>query len=189
MFQNKDNETALHSACQYGHTAVVSLLLTQGGDPFVRNIRLETPLDLSAQYGRLDTIELLLRMRFDLLNEYIPGRSNGGSSFGPHSPLHLASRNGHKAVVKMLLELGFDVDYLVSWIQFVPFGMLFFLFQTQNGTALHEAVLCGKVEVVKILLDSGCDIELVNDKNQKVEELLNGLNTSVAKQTLKLIQG
>ena len=65
----------------------------------------------------------------------------------------------------------------------------FFLFQTQNGTALHEAVLCGKVEVVKILLDSGCDIELVNDKNQKVEELLNGLNTSVAKQTLKLIQG
>lgn len=114
--QNKDNETALHSACQYGHTPVVSLLLTQGADPFVQNIRHETPLDLASQYGRLETIELLLRIRFDLLNEYLPtNRNNNQNSVirRPHSPLHLASRNGHKSIVKLLLDLGFDVNYLV----------------------------------------------------------------------------
>ena len=59
--------------------------------------------------------------------------------------------------------------------------------QTQNGTALHEAVLCGKVEVVRLLLDAGTDLFLENEKGQKVEELLNGLNTSVAKQTMHMI--
>ena len=62
-------------------------------------------------------------------------------------------------------------------------------FQTANGTALHEAVLCGKVEVVRLLLDAGSDLFMENDKGQKVDELLNGLNTSVAKQTKKMIQG
>lgn len=120
LSQNKDNETALHSACQYGHTPVVSLLLTQGADPFVQNIRQETPLDLASQYGRLETIELLLRIRFDLLNEYLPTSksSNNNGNLNSvirrqHSPLHLASRNGHKPIVKLLLDLGFDVNYLV----------------------------------------------------------------------------
>lgn len=62
-------------------------------------------------------------------------------------------------------------------------------YQTINGTALHEAVLCGKNEVVKLLLDAGTDVNMRNNLGIKVEELLNGLNTSVAKQTKKLIKG
>ena len=50
--QTKDNETALHCAAQYGHTAVVSQLLEHSCDPTIRNSREETALDLAAQYGR-----------------------------------------------------------------------------------------------------------------------------------------
>lgn len=61
--------------------------------------------------------------------------------------------------------------------------------QTVNGTALHEAVMCGKNEVVRLLLEADTDIQLCNDREQKVQQLLDGLNTSVAKQTKKLIRG
>lgn len=112
---NKDNETALHSACQYGHTAVVSLLLTKGGDPRIRNVRGETSLDLAAQYGRFETVEMLLGVRFELLEDFSTNRRiDGSNQLSSHSPLHLASRNGHKTIVKLLLEMGFDVNYLVG---------------------------------------------------------------------------
>ena len=52
VLQTKDNETALHCAAQYGHTAVVSQLLEHSCDPTIRNSREETALDLAAQYGR-----------------------------------------------------------------------------------------------------------------------------------------
>lgn len=40
-----------------------------------------------------------------------------------------------------------------------------------------------------MLLDAGIDIELRNEREEKVEDILTNLNTSVAKQTKKLIRG
>ena len=63
------------------------------------------------------------------------------------------------------------------------------MFQTDNGSALHEAALFGKVEVVRLLLKSGIDIDLEDCQKRTVLDLLNDLNTSIAKQTKKLIRG
>lgn len=94
LFQTKDNETALHCAAQYGHTEVVTLLLEHSCDPTIRNSREETALDLAAQYGRLETVELLVRTHPELIQPY--SRSFNSGVVFPHTPLHLASRNGHK---------------------------------------------------------------------------------------------
>ncbi|XP_019646362.1 PREDICTED: ankyrin-1-like [Branchiostoma belcheri] len=146
--RNKDSETPLHFAAQYGHTAVVKVLLEHHADPTMRNKREEAPLDLACLYGRLDTVELLLRKHPTLLDR--PG--------GQSTPLHLASRNGHKPVVQVLLEAGIDINK-----------------KTENGTALHEAALCGKVDIVRLLLDCGVD-PLIQDKSgQTVLELLAGI--------------
>ncbi|XP_044012803.1 ankyrin repeat and SAM domain-containing protein 1A-like isoform X3 [Aphidius gifuensis] len=87
------NETALHCAAQYGHTEVVAQLLQYGCDPGIRNSRGESALDLAAQYGRLETVQLLVRRHPELIE---PLRSSSSSRIFPHTPLHLASRNGHR---------------------------------------------------------------------------------------------
>ena len=95
LFQTKDNETALHWAAQYGHTAVVSQLLEHGCDPTIHNAREESALDLAAQYGRLEAVDLLVRTHPELIEPYSRGSGPPGLAY-PHTPLHLASRNGHR---------------------------------------------------------------------------------------------
>ncbi|KAK2192043.1 hypothetical protein NP493_40g06007 [Ridgeia piscesae] len=50
--------------------------------------------------------------------------------------LHLAAKNGHTDIIRLLLQAGVDINR-----------------QTPQGTCLHEAALYGKIEVVKLLLD------------------------------------
>ncbi|XP_024944118.1 uncharacterized protein LOC107271110 isoform X2 [Cephus cinctus] len=148
----KDNETALHCASQYGHTEVVAQLLQYGCDPSIRNSRGESALDLAAQYGRLETVELLVRTHPELIASL---RSSSSSLIFPHTPLHLASRNGHRAVVEVLLAAGVDVNT-----------------RTSAGTAMHEAALCGKMEVVRALLDRGVDLGIRDSRHNTVLDLL-----------------
>ncbi|CAG9762556.1 unnamed protein product [Ceutorhynchus assimilis] len=157
----KDDETALHCAAQYGHTAVVSLLLEHACDPGIRNCRGETALELAAQYGRLETVELLVRTDPMLIQRTTP------DIVFPHTPLHLASRNGHKAVVEVLLRAGFNVNM-----------------RTKSGTALHEAALGGKVEVVRTLLEHGINTSVRDSHNFTVMDLLNQFNNAQAAQEI-----
>ncbi|OXU25060.1 hypothetical protein TSAR_002247 [Trichomalopsis sarcophagae] len=148
----KDNETALHCAAQYGHTEVVAQLLQYGCDPSIRNSRGESALDLAAQYGRLGTVELLVRTHPELIESL---RSSSSSLIFPHTPLHLASRNGHRACVEVLLAAGVYVNT-----------------RTSAGTAMHEAALCGKMEVVRTLLDRGVDLAIKDSRHNTVLDLL-----------------
>ncbi|KAF5302340.1 hypothetical protein FQA39_LY10379 [Lamprigera yunnana] len=164
----KANETALHSAAQYGHTAVVHLLLEHGCDPGIRNNRGETALDLAAQYGRLDAVELLVRTYPGLIQpmqRVIPG------NIFPHTALHLASRNGHKAVVEVLLRSGYDVNI-----------------RTPSGTALHEAALCGKVEVVRTLLENGADMSIRDTHHFTVMDLLSQFPAQATQEIMGIIK-
>ena len=65
-------------------------------DASVPNCRGETPLDLAAQYGRLEAAELLVRVRPGLLEPYRPGASQQEGRRLPHTPLHSAAMNGHR---------------------------------------------------------------------------------------------
>ena len=46
-------------------------------------------------------------------------------------------------MVTLILKTGFDINV-----------------RTSRGTALHEAAICGKIDVVKILLDANINVEL-----------------------------
>ncbi|KAH7986775.1 hypothetical protein HPB49_025781 [Dermacentor silvarum] len=142
---------------------VVALLLAHGAEPGLRNVRGESPLDLAAQYGRLDSVALLVGAQAHSLQRLATAH---------HSPLHLAARNGHRQVVRLLLDRGFPVNC-----------------RTDNGTALHEAATFGKLDVVRLLLDYGVDVDLRDAQNRRATDVLEELNTGIAKQARDMIRG
>jgi ankyrin repeat protein len=76
-------------------------------------------------------------------------------------------------VVEVLVKSGFEVNA-----------------RTSQGTALHEAALCGKVDVVKTLLDAGVDVCVADSQRRTAVDRLNevGLKTPVAKEIAELIR-
>uniref|UniRef100_A0A3B4G1V1 Caskin-2-like n=1 Tax=Pundamilia nyererei TaxID=303518 RepID=A0A3B4G1V1_9CICH len=84
------------------------------------------------------------------------------------TPLHLAARNGHKDVIRLLLKAGMDINKT-----------------TKSGTALHEAALYGKTEVVRLLLDAGVDVNIRNTYNQTALDIVNQFTTSHASRDIK----
>ncbi|XP_037948192.1 protein phosphatase 1 regulatory subunit 12A-like isoform X2 [Teleopsis dalmanni] len=161
--QTIDNETPLHCAAQHGHNAVLSILISYGADPTIRNNSFQTPLDLAAQFGRLQAVQILLRMHPELIDPYkncaknieISAANTPTKLTFTHTCLHLASRNGHKKVVETLLTAGVDVNLL-----------------THAGTALHEAALCGKKSVVLTLLKAGIDPNAKDGNGRTALDLL-----------------
>ena len=72
----------------------------------------------------------------------------------------------------MILRTGFDINV-----------------RTSRGTALHEAALCGKVEVVKVLLKGGINLELRDGDNRSVLEVMDDLKTPVSVDIIHIIIG
>ncbi|XP_023480547.2 ankyrin repeat and SAM domain-containing protein 1A isoform X3 [Equus przewalskii] len=180
--KNNDNETALHCAAQYGHTEVVKVLLEELTDPTMRNNKFETPLDLAALYGRLEVVKMLLNAHPNLLS----------CNTKKHTPLHLAARNGHKAVVQVLLDAGMDSNYQPrqTWVTVLTTSCsaLSFAFQTEKGSALHEAALFGKTDVVQILLAAGIDVNIKDNRGLTALDTVQELPSQKSQQIAALIE-
>ncbi|XP_026318095.1 ankyrin repeat and SAM domain-containing protein 1A-like isoform X3 [Hyposmocoma kahamanoa] len=164
-----DQETALLIAARSGYVVVVEQLLLAGADVTVKNITEETALDLAAHYGRLETVQHLLRVRPDLVNPYKYPICRGRSFSS--TPLHLAAKNGHKDVVTVLLNAGVDPNV-----------------HTQNGTPLHEAASFGKASVVRVLLSRGAELKAVDRRGKTVHELLDEYKGDASKRVKKEIR-
>ena len=72
----------------------------------------------------------------------------------------------------LILETGFDINV-----------------RTARGTALHEAAICGKIDVVKILLEANINVELRDQDDKTVLSLMDELKTPRAKDIIHVILG
>lgn len=68
---------------------------------------------------------------------------------------HLIKIFIYRAVVEVLLTGGININV-----------------RTSSGTALHEAALCGKTEVVRTLLENGIDLNIKDNQSNTVVDLL-----------------
>ncbi|KAM4715661.1 caskin-2-like isoform 2-T2 [Anableps anableps] len=162
-----DGQIPLHLSAQYGHYEVSEMLLQHQSNPCLMNKAKKTPLDLACEFGRLKVAQLLLSS--NMVSALLEGERGNDSLDSPSTtPLHLAARNGHKDVIKLLLKAGIDINRA-----------------TKAGTALHEAALYGKTEVVRLLLDAGINVNMRNTYNQTALDIVNQFTTSTASRDIK----
>ncbi|KAM3966091.1 LOW QUALITY PROTEIN: uncharacterized protein ACR2FA_012964 [Aphomia sociella] len=164
-----DHETALLIAAHFGYVDVVAQLIAKGADVTVKNNNDESALDLAAQYGRLETVQFLLRVRPQLVEPYKLSQSRDWVF--PSTPLHRASKNGRKEVVITLIAAGVDPNI-----------------RTHNGTPLHEAACFGKSSVVRILLTKGADLDAVDSKGKTVHDLLADYSEEATRRVRRVIR-
>ncbi|KAL6639827.1 hypothetical protein ACP70R_022649 [Stipagrostis hirtigluma subsp. patula] len=162
--------TALHLAAMEGRMDVLGYLVGElrlDVDP--RNSRGETPLFLSAFFGRTAAATYLLNHGADPMIVSASG-----------SPLHVAAGKGHCEIVELLLSRGASVD-LVSLCG-TPLHMA--AFHGQDGTMkillehhadpskvlnLDETPLCHAIQsnslaCVKLLIEAGADVNFMDSK-------------------------
>ncbi len=120
---------------------VVTLFLTHGCDPNIRNRRKVTPLHACCRFDLPLVAEILLQNKADP-NAYDEVRE---------TPLYRAVNLGYVECVKVLLKFKVDLD-----------------FQNRKGsTVLHRAVMRGKRDVVPILIDGGARLD-IRDRQGKL---------------------
>lgn len=162
-----DGQIPLHLSAQYGHYEVSEMLLQHQSNSCLMNKAKKTPLDLACEFGRLKVAQLLLSS--NMVAALLEGEGGTDSMDSPStSPLHLAARNGHKDIIKLLLKAGIDINRA-----------------TKAGTSLHEAALYGKTEVVRLLLDAGINVDMRNTYNQTALDIVNQFTTSTASREIK----
>ena len=130
--KDKDGDTALICAAEYGHKEVVDSLLRMKPDINAKGKDGDTALICAAYKGHTEVVNSLLRMKPD-----INAKDKNGDT-----ALIYAAANGHKEVVDALLKNGADIN-----VQ-----------NNTGGTALVWAARKGKKEVVERLLQYDPDI-------------------------------
>ena len=144
--ETEEGATALHimSPGEYNseehRVGIARLLLERGGDVNARSKNGCTPLHLAVFHGRLEVTRFLLEHGANAKLEI-----EGGETV-----LDIASRSKYDSeehrvgMVRLLLEHGGDINA-----------------RNKNAcTPLHSAVLYGRLEVVRVLLDNGANAKL-----------------------------
>lgn len=164
----RTKDTPLSLACSGGRYEVVELLLTKMANKEHRNVSDYTPLSLAASGGYVNIIKLLLSHGAEI-------NSRTGSKLGI-SPLMLAAMNGHTTAVRLLLDMGSDINAQIETNRNTALTLACFQgrhevvsllldrkanveHRAKTGlTPLMEAASGGYVEVGRVLLDKGADV-------------------------------
>lgn len=172
--------TALHYAAANNHLKVAEYLISKGANIHAKHnngdydiLRNYMPIHFAARFGKLDMVKLLSAAEQ-------PDRKH--SCHTRTSPLYIAVEHGHADIVKTLLEpesspyrlrlhdkdsRGFDLMGIASYIgHFDVIKVLLSIDKdlvnsiSNSKTPLHHAVMSGRLDIVKYLIEHGANVTI-----------------------------
>ncbi|MGH2410982.1 MAG: ankyrin repeat domain-containing protein, partial [Chloroflexota bacterium] len=144
---------------------LIELLLRYGGDPNAPGRDGRSPVQMAARQGRTEVVEMLKQSGArddrtetdDFLSACMQADRTGAKELLSRSPellsrltdedhgaLVTAAGTGNVEAVRLMLAFGFPVNVRAG---------------DDGGTALHAATVCGAVDIVRLLIEAGADLE------------------------------
>jgi len=139
---NKAQETPLICAVIGGHVETTKLLLEKKAC-LKSSSDAQLVFGYAAEYGQTEVIQELIKHGIGNIN---------GTNLGDWPVLHYASRKGHMAMVKLLLDNKANVNLQA---------------RNDQSTALHHAAENNHREIANILINQGAKIDILNDSSKK----------------------
>lgn len=186
--QNHLNQAPMHLAVLTKQTDVVDLLLKAHADKMARDRNGNTPLHLAAQQGSVEMVQVLLTSP-QQQQPAVPGACTHPElimlNMAGYTPMHLAVLCGNVQTMKLLHAAGADINAADSKSGRSPLhyasekgelGLAGFLIVQRDicvdqpdyhgNTPLHLAAGSGHVELVKLLIQGGAQINLMNNESE-----------------------
>jgi len=140
-----DNNTMLHFIAAYGPIDMAAFLLDNGADVNAVNSNNESVLAMAIMDNKINTVKLLID-RGAAIN---PGICKDGTTCTTNVriPLHMAALTNVE-LTNYLLEKGADINAV----------------DTLGDTALVNAIIRDKPDIVKVLIDHGMKTDTVNNQ-------------------------
>jgi ankyrin repeat protein len=179
--QDDDNCTPLHIAARYGHKEVAELLVVKRANLNAKNWEGNTPLHIAAKYGHKEIIELLINNKVNLnarngagktplylLIDYVNNHTalanllidNGADPFAGNmygvTPHKIGLDNNNNYIGSLLKDFKDSIEkgavetiekFLASSQQWLKIPL-----SDEGLGALHYAIKCNKLEVVKSII-------------------------------------
>lgn len=133
--KNELGDTALMRATVVGNLEVVKLLVEKGASIHLKNKKGYTPLMKAAERNYLSIMQFLISKGGNVNEVRILGKDSS-------TALHLATQEGHRNAVELLIRSGANVN-LKDSDGFVP---------------IFHAIKSGNLEIVKLLVEAKADL-------------------------------
>jgi E3 ubiquitin-protein ligase mind-bomb len=174
--EDKDGDLAIHYATLGDEPKVIELLVSYGVDLNTRNLRQQTPLHIAVNKGYITIIQVLLN------HHCHPSLQDTGGD----TPLHDAIGKKRDDITELLLEGGADITvtnkngfnclHHASLRGNLGAVRLIMQYMTplcnintpkdDGFTSLHLATLNNHIEVAKVLIQNGANVDSVTENNQ-----------------------
>ena len=146
---------------------IVKLLISKGADVNIKGNEDSTPLNNASREGNIEFVKLLINAGADVNSKDEEG----------FTPVINASYKGYKEIVKLLIEAGADVEYIYmrelinachrgvidKVRELIKAGADVNMQIDGSQTPLMYAVDEGHMEVVKLLISKGADVDMIGE--------------------------
>ncbi|VDH91361.1 transient receptor potential cation channel subfamily A member 1 [Mytilus galloprovincialis] len=144
-FEDKENNTALHSSVNSGYPEAVRVCLNAGAPVDAQQEDKSTPLHFACAQGGLEMIKIMYEIQE---SKFLSAMNT--TDILKMTPLHRAALFNHVGVVEYLLDKGADINAL----------------DANDRTPLFVAASKGAWSTVNLLIKRGANIALKDEKNR-----------------------